>query len=106
MLVVTETPHSPVNGEQLLVDEPVTVRVVGVKSGQLVHVCAESTDSRSALHRSWAYYRADANGVVDLSRLAPLAGTYTGADPFGLWWSMTPINGDPFARMPGRFPLR
>ena len=32
---------------------------------------------------------ADAKGVVDAAKMAPLRGSYTGVDPDGFFWSMT-----------------
>jgi dienelactone hydrolase len=46
-----------------------------------------------------ATFATDANGAVDTAHAAPLAGSYDGADADGLFWSMTPVDGqalDPF----------
>lgn len=45
--------------------------------------------------RSEAEYVADELGVVDPSTNPSVGGTYTGADPFGLWWSARPLEGEP-----------
>ncbi len=37
-----------------------------------------------------AAYRADAKGALDLSKDAPLSGSFSDADPMGLIWSMAP----------------
>jgi hypothetical protein len=41
----------------------------------------------NATREASATFRADETGTVKTSRDASLAGTYTGVDPFGLWWS-------------------
>jgi dienelactone hydrolase len=43
------------------------------------------------LFRSSARFLADANGRVDLASAAPIAGSYTGVDPMGLFWSMSAV---------------
>jgi dienelactone hydrolase len=40
-----------------------------------------------AAQRSWATYITDRAGTIDLERHEPVAGTYGGADPMGLFWS-------------------
>jgi dienelactone hydrolase len=40
-----------------------------------------------AAQRSWATFIADRTGSIDLERQGPVAGTYGGADPMGLFWS-------------------
>jgi dienelactone hydrolase len=43
-----------------------------------------------SVHEATATFTADHAGVVDTARHASTAGSYTGTDPFGLWWSATP----------------
>lgn len=52
---------------------------------------------------AWADVRADAQGVIDMRRVRVTAGTYRGADPYGLMWSGRKL-GDPLlaaAAVPG-----
>ncbi|TQK03364.1 acyl-CoA thioester hydrolase/BAAT C-terminal domain-containing protein [Herbaspirillum sp. SJZ107] len=44
-------------------------------------------------YRAGADFVAGADGIVDLGRDAPVAGSYRGADVRGLFWSMVPIAG-------------
>lgn len=44
-----------------------------------------------AIH-AWADYRADAVGRVDLKKMSPLAGTFSGNDPYGILWSGHPVS--------------
>lgn len=43
------------------------------------------------LFRSSARFVADAAGRVDVASAAPIAGSYAGVDPMGLFWSMSPV---------------
>ncbi|MFJ6672108.1 acyl-CoA thioester hydrolase/BAAT C-terminal domain-containing protein [Actinosynnema sp. NPDC091369] len=71
-------------------DAVLDVRVVDLPPDQLVTLRASTGD-----HASSAVFRADDRGVVDLTRHAPLSGSYSRIDPMGLFWSMTPTGGEP-----------
>ncbi|XP_057714119.1 acyl-coenzyme A thioesterase 3-like isoform X2 [Corythoichthys intestinalis] len=71
-----------------LFDEPVHVKVTGLRSRQVVTLRARATNERGVVFRSAAIYRADGNGEVDLCRDASLCGSYEGVEPMGLLWSM------------------
>ncbi|CAJ1072910.1 acyl-coenzyme A thioesterase 1-like [Xyrichtys novacula] len=71
-----------------LFDEPVQVKVAGLRSKQVVTVRARSTDERGMVFSSSATYRADGDGEIDLNKDSSLSGTYTGVEPMGLLWSM------------------
>ncbi|XP_029971844.1 acyl-coenzyme A thioesterase 1-like [Salarias fasciatus] len=73
-----------------LFDEPVQVKVAGVKSYQVVTMKATSTDERGVLFSSSAVYRADESGEIDLNRDPSLSGSYVGVEPMGLLWSLSP----------------
>lgn len=55
-----------------------------------------------AVHQARATFDADQAGVVDTARQASRAGSYTGVDPFGLWWSGQPVG---LSRRPPSAPL-
>ncbi|MER6915155.1 acyl-CoA thioesterase/bile acid-CoA:amino acid N-acyltransferase family protein [Streptomyces sp. NPDC000594] len=78
-----------------LVDEPVRVRVSGLRAGEKVTVTSEAEDSADATWTGRATFTADRTGTVDLSRARPTSGTYRKADRWGLFWSMEPPAGDP-----------
>ncbi|XP_073332934.1 acyl-coenzyme A thioesterase 1-like isoform X1 [Pagrus major] len=71
-----------------LFDEPVQVKVGGLRSGQLVTMRATSIDERGVVFSSSATYRADGNGEIDLDRDPSLSGSYVGVEPMGLLWSL------------------
>uniref|UniRef100_A0A3B5MCZ5 BAAT/Acyl-CoA thioester hydrolase C-terminal domain-containing protein n=1 Tax=Xiphophorus couchianus TaxID=32473 RepID=A0A3B5MCZ5_9TELE len=71
-----------------LFDEPVQVKVAGLRSNQLVTLRARSTDERGVVFNSSASYRADGSGEIDLNRDASLSGSYVGVEPMGLLRSL------------------
>ncbi|KAK5606840.1 hypothetical protein CRENBAI_014977 [Crenichthys baileyi] len=73
-----------------LFDEPIVVKIDGLRSKQVVTIRARTTDERGMLFSSSAAYRADAGGEIDLSRDPSIGGSYTGVEPMGLLWSMKP----------------
>ncbi|XP_067847412.1 acyl-coenzyme A thioesterase 1-like isoform X2 [Heptranchias perlo] len=80
-----------------LFDEPVQVRVSGLSPLQQVTMKASLTDEKGQAFRSFAFYRADGQGELDLSQSPSLGGHYTGTEPMGLFWSLT--SGTPFTRL-------
>ena len=76
----------------VLVDDPRVVVVSGCAPGSPVVVTAR-VEMPDATREARASFRADAAGTVDTGRDTSLAGTYTGVDPFGLWWSGDPVAG-------------
>ncbi|KAK5919960.1 hypothetical protein CgunFtcFv8_023808 [Champsocephalus gunnari] len=71
-------------------DEPLQVKVAGLRSRQVVTLRAKATDEKGVMFSSMATYKADGSGEVDLQRDPSLSGTYTGVQPMGLLWSMRP----------------
>ncbi|XP_074545131.1 acyl-coenzyme A thioesterase 1-like [Halichoeres trimaculatus] len=75
-----------------LFDDPVQVKVAGLRSKQMVTMRARTTDEKGEMFSSSATYRADGNGEIDLDKDPSLSGTYVGVEPMGLLWSMKPHN--------------
>lgn len=73
-----------------LFDDPIQLKVAGLKSRQVVTMRARTTDEKGETFRSSATYRADGNGDIDLNKDPSLRGTYVGVEPMGLLWSMKP----------------
>ncbi|HYE42504.1 MAG TPA: acyl-CoA thioester hydrolase/BAAT C-terminal domain-containing protein [Caulobacteraceae bacterium] len=70
--------------------DPGTVTVHDLQPGQTVELVAERRFGQpAAVFRASARFRADGSGRVDVSRLAPVSGSYEGVDRAGLFWSMT-----------------
>jgi dienelactone hydrolase len=75
-LVIDET--------EVLADEPVTFSVTGCAPGEIVAVSASWVVGDEEV-RGEARFEAPETGVVEPARLASVAGTYTGIEPYGLW---------------------
>ena len=73
-----------------LIDEPAGIVISGCAPGRPVTVTASALIDGS-VYEATATFTADGTGVVDTARHASTAGSYTGTDPFGLWWSATPV---------------
>ncbi|XP_067895592.1 acyl-coenzyme A thioesterase 1-like [Heterodontus francisci] len=80
-----------------LFDEPVQVRVGGLSPLQQVTMKASLTDEKGQGFHSLAFYRADGQGELDLCQSPSLGGHYTGTEPMGLFWSLSPRT--PFTRL-------
>ncbi|QYJ23882.1 acyl-CoA thioesterase/BAAT N-terminal domain-containing protein [Achromobacter sp. ES-001] len=74
-----------------LIDVPRQIRVENVAPGQTVHITAR-TRRNGVLWQAQAAYTAGEDGVVDLTRDAPVSGDYTGLSPMGLIWSQAPVD--------------
>lgn len=72
-----------------LIDVSRQIRVEHLTPGQLVEI-ATRTVRDSIAWTSQAQFRADDQGVVDLTRDAPVSGSYGEVSPMGLIWSQEP----------------
>ena len=84
----TVQPQLEVEPRRAPVDVPVAVRLAGLPQGERVTVGARMTDALGQRWSSHATFVADSAGTVDLATTAPLSGTWSDADPMGLFWSM------------------
>ena len=73
-----------------MVDQPATVRASGLQPNERVTIRAELADGAGEQWTSQADFAADAQGNVDTSRQAPVAGSYKEVSAMGLVWSMMP----------------
>lgn len=71
---------------------PFSITATGLEPGERVTITARSIDAKNIHWESAADFKADAGGSVDIAAQAPLSGNYSGADIFGLLWSMKPLN--------------
>ena len=85
-----------------LVDEPLDVAVEGLESGARAVVRASAQSSDGVEWASHAAFEADGDGTIPVADRAPLEGTYEGADPAGLLWSMRPAYATPGEPLPPR----
>ena len=82
--------------QRMMLDEP-TIRVQGAVAGGRVIIEASLTDATDRVWTSRGVYLADFSGTVDVAQLASVGGTYSGVDPFGLFWSMLPVSSSELA---------
>ncbi|NLI13980.1 MAG: hypothetical protein GX425_15520 [Peptococcaceae bacterium] len=78
---------------QALAGDPWNIKVSGLAPGATVTLVAEQQDNKGIKWESHAVFQADRNGEVDPGVQAPVSGTYEGADPAGLFWSLRPVAG-------------
>ncbi|GAB5573009.1 acyl-coenzyme A thioesterase 6-like [Prionailurus iriomotensis] len=85
-----------------LADELLDIKVEGLGPRERVTLRASAVNYRGRLFRSVAHYEADGRGGLDLARDPALGGDFTGVEPMGLLWSLTPVGSeDPcFSQMP------
>ncbi|MBG0826015.1 acyl-CoA thioesterase/BAAT N-terminal domain-containing protein [Planomonospora sp. ID91781] len=95
-----QSPRIVVDPPEPTVDTPLRIRLTGLPPGGLVTVRARQHDPSGRRLAAHATYPADRRGEIDLSSQAPLSGTYDGADPMGLIWSMSDQDGTPGPRVP------
>jgi hypothetical protein len=78
-----------------LVDTPLHIELRGVPPGADVTVRARLLDHASVPWSSYATYRANEQGSIDLTRDEPVSGMYTGVDAEGLISSLAVEHGFP-----------
>uniref|UniRef100_A0A9E8A0X3 Acyl-CoA thioesterase/BAAT N-terminal domain-containing protein n=1 Tax=Bosea sp. NBC_00436 TaxID=2969620 RepID=A0A9E8A0X3_9HYPH len=91
--MMTTSPVLSVTPADGLIDEPRRIIVTGLAPDELVAISARTLRSRGVLWDSQATYMADAQGVVDLTRDAPVGGDYAEISAMGLLWSQHPAGG-------------
>jgi dienelactone hydrolase len=75
---------------QSLIDNPLGLTVTGCEPGATVEMTA-LVDVAGAIYNARATFIADDIGTVDTAMHPSRGGTYSGVDPFGLWWSGPPL---------------
>jgi dienelactone hydrolase len=80
-----------------LIDQPIAIALRGFTPRQPVSVTATLTYAEAIRWQSRATFISDDDGEVDVSRQAPVSGTYQGVAPMGLFWSMERVAGEPRA---------
>ncbi|GCE15501.1 acyl-CoA thioesterase/bile acid-CoA:amino acid N-acyltransferase family protein [Tengunoibacter tsumagoiensis] len=91
----TALPRFVIIPEPARVDETVNIRLIYLLPEQLVTLRMTICDEMGRIWDSWAMFRANTHGVVDVSEQPPLAGSYTECDAMGLFWSLQPLNATP-----------
>ena len=73
---------------EYVLGEPVTLHARDLIAGDRYAIHAERTDPWGRRWISTASFQADGLGRIDVARDAPVEGSYSDVDPFGLLWSM------------------
>ena len=76
-----------------LVDSPIAIRLRGFPPRRSVKVTAVHAFPTSSRWQADATFISDDQGRVDLADQAPVAGTYDGVSPMGLFWSAQRLPG-------------
>jgi len=71
-----------------LVDQEVAIRLSDCPPGAPVMIRASAVDDSGHQWRSQVTLVADSGGCIDVTKQSPVAGTYDGVEPMGLFWSM------------------
>ncbi|MEZ4713981.1 MAG: acyl-CoA thioesterase/bile acid-CoA:amino acid N-acyltransferase family protein [Caldilineaceae bacterium] len=81
-------PRFQIMPEKSLIDAPVQIRLLGLEPAETIIIQAEFCDDLGQTWASWAKFKVDAQGEIDLDTVKPNDGTYPNADGMGLFWSM------------------
>jgi dienelactone hydrolase len=93
LLVSTGSSQSlEVTPRRVASDENAVIRATGLDPNERVTIRAELADGANHAWNSQAEFTADSSGVVDVSKLAPVAGSYKMVSSMGLIWSMKPAD--------------
>lgn len=84
--VITVTPQVD------LIDAPRRIVVGGLEPGEEVRLSARSARAGGSIWQAQAVFRVDGAGTVDLTRDAPLSGSYRGVSPMGPIWSQVEVS--------------
>ena len=87
-------PRIIVDQPSALYDTAVSIVVEGLVPENPATLTATFHIPGSVPWRSHATFTADSDGRVDLTRQAPVAGTYGGVAPMGLFWSASPVRAE------------
>ena len=76
--------------EDAMIDVPRHIAVSGLAPGEEITLSTRTVRGPGVAWRSAATFRADAHGLVDVQRDAPVSGSYSGVAAMGLVWSQAP----------------
>lgn len=85
---VEHLPSITITPSFALIDEPVSIIISHLSPSEIVTVVATTRLNSQGIYESWASFKANAEGTVNVGEQSPIRGTYQGVDPMGLFWSM------------------
>ncbi|XP_029985198.1 acyl-coenzyme A thioesterase 1 [Sphaeramia orbicularis] len=71
-------------------DKMVQIKLEGLAPHKRVELRSRLVDDRGIVFKASAQYKADGAGQVDVCRAPSLGGSYTGVEPMGLFWALSP----------------
>lgn len=77
---------------RVLIDEAAIIRVSGCRANERITIRSELIDGAGGRWVSKSDFIADAQGIIDTSKEAPVAGAYKEISGMGPVWSMKPLN--------------
>ncbi|MGZ3775682.1 MAG: acyl-CoA thioester hydrolase/BAAT C-terminal domain-containing protein [Pseudobdellovibrionaceae bacterium] len=86
---------------EVLIGRALAIQVTGLPGGTPITLTCDN-----GLSKSSANFISDSQGQVDLSKQAPISGSYSGVDPDGMFWSREPISKVSSGTKPGPFTCR
>jgi len=84
----SKSPIIVVDQPDALIDQPIAIALRDFTPRRPVSVTATMTYADAVRWQSRATFVSDDGGQVDITRQAPVSGTYEGVAPMGLFWSM------------------
>ncbi|QGN55463.1 acyl-CoA thioesterase/bile acid-CoA:amino acid N-acyltransferase family protein [Novosphingobium sp. Gsoil 351] len=79
-----------VSPSEALFTTRIRIFVSGLEAGQKVVLASSLVDDAGLRWSAQGHYRADASGRIDVAEAPSTAGSYSGIDEAGLFWSMAP----------------
>ena len=79
-----------ISPKKIMVDEIATIRATGLNPNEAISIQGELIDGRDHRWTSEAKFIADSSGTVDVSKQAPVKGSYKEVSAMGLVWAMKP----------------
>ncbi len=83
-------PCIEVSQSESLLDQEVIIQFTGLNPQEKILILAQTTDDNGIEWESFGLFQTNDQGEIDLSKQAPLQGSYQGTDAMGLLWSMEP----------------
>ncbi len=77
-----------------LLDTSLELRITYLPPCEVITLKAEMRDNLGVNWESFAEFRSDNNGEINLATAQPITGTYSSPDVTGLFWSMIPASDD------------
>lgn len=70
------------------IDEEIDIKVINNKPNEMITLKAKMRDDSEKIFESMATFKANKDGIVSLSHVKPVEGSYNEIDSLGLFWSM------------------